>query len=50
MTHVLRDLRHTTIVAGYPALSDYVARCEARPAFRRALEDQMKPFRKHAPA
>jgi glutathione S-transferase len=50
MTHVLRDLRHTTIVADYPALSDYVARCEARPAFRRALEDQMKPFRMHAPA
>ncbi|MDP3801681.1 glutathione S-transferase family protein [Brevundimonas sp.] len=45
MTHVLRDLRHTDIVADYPALADYVARAEARPAFRRALEDQMKPFR-----
>lgn len=44
MTHVLRDLRHTAIVADYPALADYVARCEARPAFRRALADQMKPF------
>lgn len=45
MTHVLRDLRHTDIVADYPALADYVARAEARPAFRRALADQLKPFR-----
>ncbi|MDZ4112281.1 MAG: glutathione S-transferase family protein [Brevundimonas sp.] len=45
MTHVLRDLRHTDIVADFPALADYVARAEARPAFRRALEDQLKPFR-----
>ena len=45
MTHVLRDLRHTDIVADFPALADYVARAEARPAFRRALADQMKPFR-----
>lgn len=50
MTHVLRDLRHTDIVADYPALRDYVARAEARPAFKRALADQMKPFRQHAPA
>lgn len=45
MTHVLRDLRHTDIVADFPALADYVARAEARPAFKRALEDQMTPFR-----
>jgi glutathione S-transferase len=45
MTHVLRDLRHTDILADYPALADYVARAEARPAFKRALEDQLKPFR-----
>lgn len=50
MTHVLRDLRHTNILAGYPALASYVARAEARPAFQRALADQMKPFREHAPA
>jgi glutathione S-transferase len=37
-------------VIDYPALRDYVARAEARPAFRRALADQMKPFRQHAPA
>ena len=45
MTHVLRDLRHTAILADYPALADYVARAEARPAFQRALADQLKPFR-----
>jgi len=47
MTHVLRDLRHTDIVADFPALADYVARAEARPAFKRALADQLKPFRAH---
>lgn len=45
MTHVLRDLRHTDIVADYPALAAYVARNEARPAFKRALADQLAPFR-----
>ncbi len=45
MVHVLRDLRHTDILADYPALADYVTRAEARPAFRRALADQLKPFR-----
>jgi len=50
MTHVLRALRHTDIVADHPALADYVARAEARPAFQRALADQMKPFREYAPA
>ena len=45
MTHVLRDLRHTTILADYPALAAYLARCEARPAFQRALADQLAPFK-----
>lgn len=44
MTHVLRDLRHTDILADFPDLADYVARAEARPAFKRALADQMRPF------
>lgn len=44
-THVLRDLRHTSILGDYPVLADYVARAEARPAFQRALTDQLKPFR-----
>ena len=45
MTHVLRDLRHTDILADYPALQAYRERAEARPAFRRALSDQMAPFK-----
>lgn len=45
MTHVLRSLCHTDIVADYPALTAYVARAEARPGFKRALADQLKPFR-----
>ena len=46
MIHVLRGLRHTDILADYPALRDYVARAEARPAFKRALADQLAPFRR----
>ena len=45
MTHVLRDLRHTDILADYPTLNAYVKRAEARPAFQRALADQLAPFR-----
>ena len=37
---VLRNLRHTQIVAAFPNLAAYQARGEARPAFRRALADQ----------
>ena len=44
MTTVLRFLRHTDIVEQYPALAAYKARCESRPAFRKALADQMAAF------
>ena len=44
MTTVLRFLRHTDIVAARPALKAYQERCEARPAFRKALVDHLKPF------
>ena len=37
---VLRNVRHTDIVAAFPNLAAYQARGEARPAFRRALADQ----------
>ncbi|MEG1452821.1 glutathione S-transferase family protein [Brevundimonas sp.] len=47
MTHVLRDLRHTDIVSSFPQLFAYVVRAEARPAFQRALADQLKPFREY---
>ncbi|MGA0605360.1 glutathione S-transferase family protein [Phenylobacterium sp. VNQ135] len=47
---VLRNLRDTDIVTGHPVLGPYLSRCEARPAFQRALEAQLAPFRENAPA
>jgi len=44
MTTVLRTLRHTDIVTGRPPLKAYQERCEARPAFRKALADHLRPF------
>ena len=44
MTTVLRLLRHTTIIDDYPTLKAYQARCETRPAFQKALRDQMAAF------
>jgi glutathione S-transferase len=44
MTTVLRILRHAELVAAEPALAAYQVRCEARPAFQRALHDQMAAF------
>ncbi|HEX8215162.1 MAG TPA: glutathione S-transferase family protein [Allosphingosinicella sp.] len=49
MTTVLRILRHTDLVEQRPALHAYQRRCEERPAFRRALADQMAPFEANAP-
>jgi glutathione S-transferase len=37
-------VRHTDFVAEWPVLAAYQARCEARPAFRRALEDHVAAF------
>ncbi len=47
MTTMLRSLRGSDIVAGFPNLAALQARCEARPAFRRALADQMAAFERH---
>jgi glutathione S-transferase len=49
MTTVLRDLRHTDLVVQVPVLEAYRLRCEARPAFQKALADQMAAFPKNAP-
>ena len=43
MATVLRIPRHTDLVAE-AGLGDYLARCEARPAFQRALDAQMAVF------
>ena len=45
MATVLRELIECGALARYPALAAYVQRCMDRPAFGRALEAQMKPFR-----
>lgn len=50
MTQVLRLLRHTSLVAEIPSLDDYCRRCEARPAFQKALADQLAAFDTNAPA
>ncbi len=44
MTTVLRILRHTDLLDGEPTLKAYKERCEARPAFQRALAAQLEPF------
>jgi len=49
MTTVLRILRHTDLVAAMPALEAYRLRCEARPAFQKAITDHMAPFGASAP-
>src|SRR5262245_28281663 len=45
MTTVLRILRHTDIVSARPTLRAYQERCEARPAFQKAMADHLKPSR-----
>lgn len=47
MTTVLRELVACGALAHYPTLDAYRLRCEARPAFARALEGQLQPFREH---
>ena len=44
MVTVLNILRHTDLVADYPALAAYKARGEARPAYQRALDAQYADF------
>ncbi len=44
MVAVLRILRDHPLLAAQPTLAAYVARGEARPAFRRALADQLAGF------
>ena len=49
MASVLRFLRHTELVAEQPNLKAYVERAEQRPAFQRALADQLAVFKEHQP-
>ena len=50
MTTVLRELVQSDILARFPNLDAYRLRCEARPAFGRAMEAQLEDFRANAPA
>jgi glutathione S-transferase len=49
MVTVLRFLRHTELVAQFPNLSAYLKRGEARPAFQRALADQLANYAANEP-
>jgi glutathione S-transferase len=49
MITVLRFLRHTDLVAQFPNLEAYVKRGEARPAFQRALTDQLAVYAANQP-
>ena len=44
MTTVLRELRSTDLIPRFPAIAAFQARCESRPAFQKALADQLEPF------
>jgi len=50
MTCVLRELVDSGMLARFPNLDAYRARCEARPAFGVALEAQLQVFRDNTPA
>ena len=45
MATVLRIPRHTDLVTSDRTLAPYLARCEERPAFKKALADQMASFK-----
>src|SRR5438270_2457834 len=49
MITVLRFLRHTDMVAEFPNLAAYLKRGETRPAFQRALRDQLAAFAANQP-
>jgi glutathione S-transferase len=49
LTTVLRMLRETDLVKKRPSLDAYQRRCEARPAFQKALADHLANFAKHTP-
>jgi glutathione S-transferase len=49
MVTVLRFLRHTELVAEFPNLAAYQKRGEARPAFQRALTDQLAVYAANQP-
>jgi glutathione S-transferase len=49
MVTVLRNLKHTGLVADFPNVAAYQKRGEARPAFQRALADQLAVYAANQP-
>jgi glutathione S-transferase len=47
---VLRQLRHTTMLEAFAPLQAWRDRCQARPAFQRALAAQLATFERYEPA
>jgi glutathione S-transferase len=50
MVHVLQRLKRSGLLDGYPNLSAYVARAEARPAHKRAFAAQLAIFTGKSPS
>lgn len=50
MVTVLRRLEASGLLEEYPNLSAYIARGEARPAYRRAFDDQLAVFTRKPPS
>lgn len=44
MVHVLRRLEGSGLLEEYPTLAAYIARAEARPAYKRAFAAQLAVF------
>jgi glutathione S-transferase len=49
MASVLRNLRHTDLVAEQPRLAAFLERSQERPAFKRAIADQIEVFQHNQP-
>ena len=49
MVTALRQLRNDDVLTQFPNISAYVKRGEERPAFQKALSDQLAVFREHEP-
>lgn len=50
MVHAIRRLEGSGILEDYPVLMDYIARAEARPAYKRAFAAQYEVYRNAASA
>lgn len=49
MVQILRNAAETSFFGEYPNLVRYLKLCQSRPAFQKALADQMKTFAENAP-